>query len=207
MRKVALVILALGLVLGALSGLSLAAKEMSMKGHDMSMHGMSHPMGDKEYTVGIDGMFCDFCVYKMEQELKARFTLAAPPKVSLETASARFKVKGNVIITPAQIEAAVTNGGFTLRDIRVAASGMIMAIPFEGGRHSFTIDDKNSYVLVDEFTETRGRQTRVVRSKELSRLLATPGILEKEVRIVGVLTKFKNAPSLFVEKFEVKNKM
>jgi copper chaperone len=77
-------------------------------------------------TVGVDGFTCSLCAKGVEGELKSLdFVKSVKTNIKATTFDLTFKTNLNIVIS--QIADAINDGGFTLRDIKVNASGKIVS--------------------------------------------------------------------------------
>ncbi|HEX2788595.1 MAG TPA: heavy-metal-associated domain-containing protein [Ignavibacteria bacterium] len=77
-------------------------------------------------TVGVDGFTCSLCAKGVEGELKSLdFVKSVKTNIKATTFDLTFKTGSNIVIS--SIADAINDGGFTLRDIKIIASGKIVS--------------------------------------------------------------------------------
>ncbi len=105
------------------------------------MAGLSVPVqaGVKSLTLKVDGLACPFCAYGMEKKLK-KVEGVEKLEIDLDGGTVTLKMKARVRLTAAsegkekapaglvaQVQKAVTEGGFTLRELTVTVEGQVVA--------------------------------------------------------------------------------
>jgi copper chaperone len=89
----------------------------------LSLAGIANAQVTKA-TVGVDGFTCSLCAKGVEGELKSLdFVKSVKTNIKATTFDLTFKSNSNIIIS--RIAEAISDGGFTLRDIKVNASGKL----------------------------------------------------------------------------------
>ncbi len=95
-----------------------------------------------ELIVGVDGFTCSLCAKGVEGQFKA-LDFVRSVKTDLKNTQFTIALKDNTTINLKDISEAVTDGGFTVREIIVEGNGKISS--FENGAYSVIIE--NSTVL------------------------------------------------------------
>lgn len=89
----------------------------------LSLAGIANAQVTKA-TVGVDGFTCSLCAKGVEGELKSlEFVKSVKANIKATTFDLTFKPNSNIVI--GSIADAISDGGFTLRDIKVTASGKL----------------------------------------------------------------------------------
>jgi copper chaperone CopZ len=78
----------------------------------------------KEAVIGVDGFTCSLCAKGVEGQLES-LGFVKSVKADLKSTTFTITFKSNSKINFAEIQDAVTDGGFTLRDIKVKADGIL----------------------------------------------------------------------------------
>ena len=96
----------------------------------------------KEIIIGVDGFTCSLCALGVEGQFKALDFVRAV-QTDLQTTQFTITLKDNTTVNLKEINEAVTDGGFTVREIIVEGNGKISSI--ENGAYS--VITGNSTVL------------------------------------------------------------
>ncbi len=78
----------------------------------------------KQAVIGVDGFTCSLCAKGVEGQLTS-LDFVKSVKANLKAATFTIEFKSNKKINFNEIRDAVTDGGFTLRDIKVKADGTL----------------------------------------------------------------------------------
>ena len=96
----------------------------------------------KEIIIGVDGFTCSLCAKGVEGQFKA-LDFVRSVKTDLKNTQFTITLKDNTTVNLKDISEAVTDGGFTVREIIVEGNGKISSI--ENGAYS--VITGNSTVL------------------------------------------------------------
>ncbi|MBK9225767.1 MAG: heavy-metal-associated domain-containing protein [Ignavibacteria bacterium] len=96
----------------------------------------------KEIIIGVDGFTCSLCAKGVEGQFKA-LDFVRSVKTDLKNTQFTITLKDNTTVNLKEINEAVTDGGFTVREIIVEGNGKISSI--ENGAYS--VITGNSTVL------------------------------------------------------------
>ncbi|HRE39851.1 MAG TPA: heavy metal-associated domain-containing protein [Ignavibacteria bacterium] len=89
--------------------------------------------------VGVDGFTCSLCAKGVEGQLKnLDFVKTVKANLKATTFDLTFKTKSSIVVS--EIASAISDGGFTLRDIKITASGILSGDQQKG----FTLITGNS---------------------------------------------------------------
>lgn len=80
-----------------------------------------------EIVVGVDGFTCSLCAKGVEGQFRA-IDFVKEVKADLKNTAFEMKVKPDMTIRLSEIREAVTDGGFTVRDIAVMGKGRIKKV-------------------------------------------------------------------------------
>jgi copper chaperone CopZ len=93
----------------------------------------------KELIVGVDGFTCSLCAKGVEGQFKA-LDFVSDVKTALKNTTFTITLKEKSQVNLKDIREAVTDGGFTVRDIVIEGNGKISS----AGNGSYTVTTSNS---------------------------------------------------------------
>ncbi|MBK6878916.1 MAG: heavy-metal-associated domain-containing protein [Ignavibacteria bacterium] len=96
----------------------------------------------KEIIIGVDGFTCSLCAKGVEGQFKA-LDFVRSVKTDLKNTQFTITLKDNTTVNLKEINEAVTDGGFTVREIIVEGNGKISSIENE----AYSVITGNSAVL------------------------------------------------------------
>jgi mercuric ion binding protein len=80
--------------------------------------------GIKSVTVLVDGLACPFCAYGVEKKLK-RVEGVESMDIRMNEGTVTLKAKEGLSIDISQVPQAIRDSGFSLREMRVAVTGIV----------------------------------------------------------------------------------
>ena len=145
-----------------------------------------------EARVRVDGLSCPFCAYGLEKKMKG-ISGVGKVAINVKEGTATLTAGSGASVDIEVIEEAVSKAGFTPREIRVTARGVVKT---EGDTPVFAVAGTD-ILLIFESDE---------RFRELRRQAPGPAT---EVRVTGALRKASSEEhaghpySIAIEKFEI----
>ena len=98
----------------------------------------------KELLVGVDGFTCSLCAKGVEGQFKA-LDYVSSVETDLKNTTFTIRFKNNMTVNLKEIMEAVSDGGFTVRDILVEGNGVIKIV--EDGIYSIKTENSSDLKL------------------------------------------------------------
>jgi copper chaperone CopZ len=129
----------------------------------------------KELIVGVDGFTCSLCAKGVEGQFKA-LDFVSDVKTALKNTTFTITLKEKSQVNLKDIREAVTDGGFTVRDIVIEGNGKISS----AGNGSYTVTTSNSSdlklngvreeLLMDDNVNFKGKLSEDVKSVTITEI-------------------------------------